>query len=315
VTTAVQWTSSNNGVLVPSATDKGYLVTFGEGTAQITATLDGKTVTGDYTVTPPRIEYVLISPQDARIEAATPLQYRATGHWSDSRVEDITARVTWSSSNPAVATIDAAGLATAVGDGDTVITARIDDVEARATARTVTSACPYPMDASTQVVYDSILPPVFWLNAIDETGAMSDFQVSDLYCQASEHPTIVFALSAGWCPYCPAYMAMVDSITPELEAAGAIVVYVVTETGSGLPANNGQAHTLIEGETEGLGHSIRVGDGETAGAIARPFANAVTAMPSAFVVRTRDMRVIASQDRSDSYLDFVQIVNNPERLY
>ena len=50
-------------------------------------------------------------------------QFTATGKYSDNTTQDLTATATWSSSNTAVATIAANGLATAVKDGTTTITA------------------------------------------------------------------------------------------------------------------------------------------------------------------------------------------------
>lgn len=316
VTEEVTWASSNLGVLVPSATDSGFLVAFGMGTANISATIGGQTFTGNYEVTAKRIEYIIINPQNARITAMNPVQYSAVGYWSDRTSTDASSLVTWSSSDPAVATISATGLATAVGDGSAVITATLDaDVSAMTTARTVTSGCAYPDNPAAGVAYNTVMPPLFWIDAVDETGATSDFQLADVFCEAEMYPTIVFAISAGWCPYCPEYMAMIDNLTPELEAEGAKVVYVVIENAAGSPASNSYAQMYIAGETAPMGHSIRVGDAETAGSAASPFSRAVSSLPSAFVVRTRDMRVIASQEQSPTYLDFPAIVRNPERLW
>ncbi|MCK6549780.1 Ig-like domain-containing protein [Myxococcota bacterium] len=315
VTRDVAWSTTNPNVLVPSATDKGYLVAFGEGRAMVTATLEGLTATGEYTVTPPAIDYLVVSPQNARLDTMTPVRYTAMGHWSDGRFEDVSTDVTWTVSDPAIATIDENGLALAIGDGDVVISATVGDVTAAATARTVTSNCPYPEQAATDILYDTILPPVFWLDAVDQSGATSDFQVGATYCDSVTYPTILFVVVAGWCPHCPAYMQMVDGMAAELEAEGMQVVYVTIETASGAPANNDQSHSLVERETQSLGRSIRVGDGVTAGTAAQPFGRAVDSVPNAFVVRTRDLRVIAFQGRSDTYLDLVGIAQNPERLW
>lgn len=56
-------------------------------------------------------------------------QFTATGQYGSSNrlqtTKDITASVTWTSSVPSVATIDSSGMAVAVGDGTTVITAKL----------------------------------------------------------------------------------------------------------------------------------------------------------------------------------------------
>lgn len=59
----------------------------------------------------------LVSPGDTS-------QLVAVAHYAGAPYSDnVTAKVTWQSSNPQVATVNAAGLVTAVGEGDTVITA------------------------------------------------------------------------------------------------------------------------------------------------------------------------------------------------
>jgi thiol-disulfide isomerase/thioredoxin len=315
VTKDVNWATTNASVLLPSSTDVGYLVAFGEGSASVTATLGDKTITGSYMVTPPKIDYLVISPQNARIDATHPVQFSAMGHWTDGRYVDVTAMVAWSSSDTAIATVDANGFATASGDGAVTISGTIGDVTSISVARTVTSGCPYPDGASAEVAYDSILPPLFWVDAMDEKGTATNFEASDIYCDAVTHPTILFVVTAGWCPYCPAYMAMVDSISADLEAAGTKIVYVVIETDSGDPASNAQADMIVSREIPGAGHSVRVGDRDTAGGANLAFGRAVSALPSAFFVRTSDMRVIADQNRSETYLDLINIAQNPNRLY
>ena len=56
------------------------------------------------------------------------------------------------------------------------------------------------------------------------------------------------------------------------------------------------------------------GDGDTRG-LATAFGRVATQFPSAWVVRTRDMQVIASQERSQYVLPFLEIARNPERNY
>jgi len=68
-----------------------------------------------------------LTPSTATADAGTTVQLMATGVYANGRhpetTEDITNQVTWSSSEVAVATIDSAGLATAVESGTTNIIA------------------------------------------------------------------------------------------------------------------------------------------------------------------------------------------------
>ena len=50
-------------------------------------------------------------------------QFTATGSYTDDSTADLTSTVTWSSSNPSVATISSTGLVTAISSGVTVLTA------------------------------------------------------------------------------------------------------------------------------------------------------------------------------------------------
>jgi trimeric autotransporter adhesin len=64
-----------------------------------------------------------ISPLNTSIKPAATQQFSASGVFGDGSTRDITSSATWTSSNPAIATIDANGLATAVALGSTTITA------------------------------------------------------------------------------------------------------------------------------------------------------------------------------------------------
>jgi trimeric autotransporter adhesin len=64
-----------------------------------------------------------ISPLNTSIKPAATQQFSASGIFGDGSTRDITSTATWTSSNSAIATIDANGLATAVALGSTTITA------------------------------------------------------------------------------------------------------------------------------------------------------------------------------------------------
>lgn len=56
-------------------------------------------------------------------------QFNATAHYDTGEWEDVTARVSWRSADGTVAAVDAGGLVTASGAGETAITATLDAVE------------------------------------------------------------------------------------------------------------------------------------------------------------------------------------------
>ena len=81
------------------------------------------TATEETTVNPPTLQSLAVSPSDATVLVAGTLHLTATGTFSDASTQDLTATVTWASSDPAVATISSSGLASGVGEGTVTITA------------------------------------------------------------------------------------------------------------------------------------------------------------------------------------------------
>jgi len=70
----------------------------------------------------PTLRYITISPQTSNIAVTSTQQFSALAYYSDGTVKDGSSVVSWSSSNPAVATIDAFGVATGVSVGTVTIT-------------------------------------------------------------------------------------------------------------------------------------------------------------------------------------------------
>ena len=77
----------------------------------------------------PALVSIEVAPADAEITAlGQTQQFTATGTYDDDTTADITALVTWSSTDPSVASIGATGLATAVKEGWAEITASLSGV-------------------------------------------------------------------------------------------------------------------------------------------------------------------------------------------
>jgi hypothetical protein len=136
ITADVEWSSSDEGVA--TIDENGLATVIAEGTTTITATLDGES--GTATLTVQTLDSIAVTPANTEIEAEATQQFTATGTFSDSSTSDITASVTWSSSDETIATIGSTGLATAVASGTTTITATLGDISGETTlAVTVTS--------------------------------------------------------------------------------------------------------------------------------------------------------------------------------
>lgn len=89
--------------------------------------------------TPVTLTSIEVAPASPFIAMGTSRQFTATGVYSDNSKQDITASVTWASSNTAVATVGTTGLAAAVGAGTTIVTATSGSLSA-STTLTVTTA-------------------------------------------------------------------------------------------------------------------------------------------------------------------------------
>ena len=107
------------------------------------------------TVTPALLVSIAVTPVNPTITAGQPLQFTATGTFSDSTTGNITNEVTWSSLNMAIAKISNApgsqGVATGLMQGSTTITAMKGTISGETTmtvtcpAITITTASPLPM--------------------------------------------------------------------------------------------------------------------------------------------------------------------------
>jgi trimeric autotransporter adhesin len=125
----VVWSSSDTSVVEVSnkSGSLGQATAVGLGAVQVTATQGSVSGSTTLTVTAAVLKSITVTPADPRIAPGASQQFKATGTYSDSSTKNLTASVTWSSSDTKVATLSSAagseGLATAVGEGKGTITA------------------------------------------------------------------------------------------------------------------------------------------------------------------------------------------------
>jgi trimeric autotransporter adhesin len=129
ITSTVTWTSSNTSVATIGV-NSGLATGISAGTSLITATLGSVVSASDTcTVKVVALQSIAVSPSSPSISQSQTQQFTATGTYSDGSSKDITASVSWTSSNTGVATIGVnSGLATGVSAGTSQITATLGNV-------------------------------------------------------------------------------------------------------------------------------------------------------------------------------------------
>ena len=164
------WTSSNTTVATISSS--GFAMAVTAGRTVIKASVAGESDTANLIVTEPpppppvEVDRVEVSPSEATIAEGENQQFSATAYDSDN-MEIPDQNFTWTSSHTTVATISAAGLATAHDADSTTITATLGNVSGTAML-TVTSPCPAPiMDA---LIPDQAMFAGGGITRIDLTG-------------------------------------------------------------------------------------------------------------------------------------------------
>lgn len=194
---------------------------------------------------------------------------------------------------------------------DTGTNSDVDGLGADAGGEPEPERCVYP-EYSGALRLNEIMPPLNWSDAYIDDDEMIDINLYQFYCEMDEYDSMIIHVLAGWCSACASYIPMVHEMIPELEANGALVIFLETQTTSYALATNQYAHETISrlvGPTGGA----RVGDRDT---LPDPgiFNNSpdITAYPDAFVIRRSDMQIIATQGDSDTYLDLEDITANIE---
>lgn len=135
VSAIAEWTTSASRVATvrTQSPGRGLVTAVGPGTVKIGASVvddDGSKVKGsaDLVVPTPPLQAIRTKPTTKRIEVGLDVRFQAIAERGNDVTDDVTTKVTWSSSNPAVATVVAtgpsAGLVHPVAPGTTEIVAR-----------------------------------------------------------------------------------------------------------------------------------------------------------------------------------------------
>src|SRR3970282_1721727 len=135
----VAWASSAPNVASIGAST-GIASGLAPGAANISATLGGVTGSTQLNITNKTLQSIAVTPANSSLGVGATQGFVAIGTYSDASTQNITGNVTWASSAPAVASIDSAGVVSAVTAGATSISAAMG---------TVTGSTPLTVTAKT----------------------------------------------------------------------------------------------------------------------------------------------------------------------
>lgn len=172
----------------------------------------GSTSSGGGTTTPTSpsgasLSNIILTSGSASLPKGISEQFIATGVYSDGTRQNLTASATWSSSNPAAATISNSGVATAVGAGTTKITATAGIASSSYTLTVTTAA----------LNYISITPPaptvgVGQTRQFTATGTFSDSSTLDITSNVSWSSNNISIANVN--STAPAPMGLASGLTP-----------------------------------------------------------------------------------------------------
>jgi trimeric autotransporter adhesin len=145
LTTTASWSSSDTNIATVSnaATTEGVARAMNQGVVTITATVGAHSGSVQVSVSAAVLQLLQVTPSMPSIASGLQLPLSATGVFSDSTTQDVTAQVVWTSSDELVATVSNVatmeGVVTARAAGNAVITASLSGTTG-STAVTVTPA-------------------------------------------------------------------------------------------------------------------------------------------------------------------------------
>jgi hypothetical protein len=144
LTSQATWASSQTSVAAINTAGLASALTAGTSTiSAMLGTVSGSTL---LTIQPaPTLVSIAVSPSDPTNVVGATAQFSATGTYSDNSTQNLTSQVTWASTQTSVATINTAGLASALTTGTSTISATLGTVS----GSTLLTVQPAPLTMTT----------------------------------------------------------------------------------------------------------------------------------------------------------------------
>jgi trimeric autotransporter adhesin len=141
VTASVQWSVANPALASINNTlgTAGELTGLAAGSTTVSATLNGVSGSATVTVTAAVLTSIAITPSSLSLALGLTSDLTATGTFSDGSTQNLTASAIWSSSNPALLTVNASGIVLPIAAGNVTVSATVGSISGSASV-TVTAA-------------------------------------------------------------------------------------------------------------------------------------------------------------------------------
>lgn len=249
----------------------------------------------------------------------TPIDVTKAARWSYSVTTSTTTTET-STTVPGAIQDGALYLTGTKGDRTLTVTADYDGAKI---THEVELGCIYP-DTNTIPMDGEAFPPMVIPGAIGPNNSSVDFSFRDAYCGTMDDPpkTVVMFNTAVWCSACRTFFSGLYPVVflPQVSEDAEIVYWVAQDEGFNWDVSNRDAARDMDSKfPDGAAtRGLRVGGA----GIAAPHTNwqgspstVVEVFPSAFVVRTSDMKVIAYEGNGESYLPLGRITRHPDWYY
>ncbi|HTD25004.1 MAG TPA: Ig-like domain-containing protein [Terriglobales bacterium] len=247
LTNTVNWTSSST--TVATINSSGLATTIAQGSTTIRAALGSVSDSTALTVGSPTLASVAVTPASPVATRGATRQFTATGTYTDGSTQNLTSTVTWTSSAPAIATINSSGLATAVAQGSSTITATSGSLS-NSTPLTVTASAPVTI----AVAPGNTTVTAGATQQYTATGTYPDNSTQNLTSTASwtsSAPAVISINSAGLSTALSAGSAMITASAAGVNGSTNVTVgagavnYIYDDLGRlvGVVAQNGNAAT------------------------------------------------------------------------
>lgn len=311
VTGIAAWSIENEAVVsAPSKVDGAVSFTaMYVGTTALSTSLGNFSAKVDLTIVPASLTEMAIN-GPATVGRGVTSDFSVEGTFRDGSKKIVTDMITWTSSDESVLAI-VNGRVKGVEVGQATLTVTHGDISADLP---ITVECRYPEIAPTFISNFEVMPNLSW-TAFDENGVESNLDLEAVHCAADwqDTKTMAIMVSAEWCLPCQPQMrwlaAQADAVTP----LGMQIVYNEIQDTQGRNVMTSQkAATFIDTIIPG-GKGLRIGDADAMPTrnIMNTSPNFIEAFPTIFVVRTRDMKIIASVIGGRAF-DLAGIAANPE---